>query len=87
MNHPVDTAIRNAVETAITDSLMRVTIEKRLYTVRQAAVYLGRSRDAVARMVREGHLQITSHDSKILIDVLEMDSYCQKTRHRHEAAA
>ncbi len=83
----IDDAIRTAVGEAITDALRNVTVEKRLYTIAEAAVYLGRSRDAVARMVREGHLSVTSHDSRILIDVLELDEYCERVKHLHEAAA
>ncbi len=83
----LDAAIRNAVESAITDSLKRVVVEKRLYSLAEAARYLGRSKEAVGRMVRQGHVQVTSHDSKILIDVLELDRYCARVKHHHEAVA
>ena len=83
----IDEAIREAVQSAITDSLKSVMVEKRLYSLPEAARYLGRSKEAIGRMVRQGHVQVTSHDSKILIDVLELDRYCERVRHYHEAAA
>ena len=83
----IDKAIRDAVQSAITDSLKGIIVEKRLYSLEQAAQYLGRSREAVGRMVRAGHLKVASHDSKILIDILDLDCYCERVKHYHETAA
>ncbi len=49
------------------------SFEKRLFTVEEAAEYLGRSPNAVKLMVARGKLPVTKIDSKIQLDRRELD--------------
>ncbi len=85
--YSLDDHIKEIVGKALSEQLQGLTVKKRLYTVAEAAEYLGRTEKAVRTLVRDGYLSVTSHDGAIRIDSKDLDEYCVKYKHQHEAAA
>lgn len=55
-------------------------ISKRLFTVREASVYLGRSPHAIREMQWSGKLPYIKDGKRILFDVRDMDTWIEKNR-------
>ena len=64
------------------DNPVRV-IPKRLYSVDDAAIYLGRSVWAVREMVWAGKIPCIRDGRRILMDVNDMDSWIEENRTRY----
>lgn len=56
---------------------MSEEIFKRLYTVREAARYLGISRWSVRALIASGKLQCVRQGRRILVDILDMNRYIE----------
>lgn len=56
--------------------------EKRLYSIPEAARYLGRSRWALREMIWAGKLPIVRDGRRILLDVGDMDDWIEKNKTR-----
>lgn len=50
----------------------------RLLSIDRAALYIGRTPTAVREMVRCGKLKPVRHDSRIMLDVLDLDAWIEK---------
>ena len=48
-------------------------VQQRLFTVEQAAIYLGRSETAVRQLIQKGTLPVTKIDGKVQIDRAALD--------------
>jgi excisionase family DNA binding protein len=53
-------------------------VRPRLLTVDQAAVYIGRSRDAVQHMVSSGKVPTIRADRRVFIDVEDLDRWIRE---------
>ncbi len=59
-------------------------IEKRLYSLKEAAVYLGRTECAVREMLYAGKLPFVRDGKRILLDIKDMDEWIEKQKTRFE---
>jgi hypothetical protein len=57
------------------------TVPKRLFDLREASVYLGRTLRGVEHMVDRGAIQVTKIDGKRQIDRVELDKLIEKSTH------
>jgi excisionase family DNA binding protein len=55
---------------------------KRLYSIPEAAFYLGRTVDALREMIWAGKLQIVRDGKRILLDVRDMDTFIEQNKSR-----
>ncbi len=60
--------------------LIPKTVRHRLYTIRDAAVYLGRSEWVVAEMVRTGKLPYVPDGKRKYVDIHDLDEYVAKNK-------
>ena len=61
---------------------MAELVSKRLYSVKEAGRYLGRSPWAIRHLIWEGHLPEVRQGRRVMIDVLDMDRFIE--RHKRE---
>ena len=59
-------------------------IQKRLYNLKEASVYLGRSVWAVREMIWAGKLPYVKDGRRILLDIKDMDEWIEKSKTRFE---
>lgn len=52
--------------------------QKRLYSIKEASVYLGRSVDAAREMIWAGKLPLFRADRRIYLDIYDMDEWIEK---------
>ena len=57
-------------------------IEKRLYTLDEAATYLGRSTWSVRRLIWNGDLPQVRAGGRVHVDVRDMDMFIEKFKER-----
>lgn len=62
---------------------MSETVSKRLYSVKEAGRYLGRSPWAIRHLIWEGHLPQVRQGRRVMVDVMDMDQFIAK--HKREA--
>jgi excisionase family DNA binding protein len=55
---------------------------KRLYSIKEAALYLGRSECAVREMIWAGKLPYVKDSKRILLDIYDMDKWIEKNKTR-----
>lgn len=54
------------------------TVSKRLYSVKEAARYLGRSPWAIRQLIWDGHLPQVRQGRRVMVDVMDMDRFIEK---------
>lgn len=57
---------------------MSETVSKRLYSVKEAGRYLGRSPWAIRHLIWEGHLPQVRQGRRVMVDVVDMDQFIEK---------
>ena len=57
-------------------------VKPRLLTVDQAAVYLGRTKEAVQHMVSSSKLPAVRSDRRVFVDVLDLDAWIEDNKQR-----
>ena len=57
---------------------------KRLYTVKEAAVYLGRTDWGVREIIWKGLVPEVRHGRKIYIDVLDLDRFIERNKRERQ---
>jgi excisionase family DNA binding protein len=57
-------------------------VRPRLLTVEQAAVYVGRSKDAVHHMIASGKLPTVRADRRVFIDMRDLDAWIEEHKQR-----
>ena len=57
---------------------MSETISKRLYSVKEAGRYLGRSPWAIRHLIWEGYLPQVRQGRRVMVDVVDMDQFIAK---------
>ncbi len=55
-----------------------VAITKRLYTIPEAGIYLGRSKWSIRRLIWNGDLPSVRPDRRVLVDVRDMDAFIEQ---------
>lgn len=53
---------------------------KRLYSIKEAAVYLGRSEWTMAEIVRSGRISYISDGKRKFIDVLDLETWIMRNK-------
>lgn len=64
--------------------IQKVRPAKRLYSIKEASVYLGRSVCAVREMIWAGKLPYIKDGRRILLDLYDMDEWIEKSKERFE---
>jgi excisionase family DNA binding protein len=59
-------------------------VTKRLYSINEASIYLGRSVWAVREMLWAGKLPCIKDGRRILLDIKDMESWVEKNKIRFE---
>ena len=59
-----------------------VPVKPRLLTVDQAAVYIGRTKEAVQHMISSSKLPSVRSDRRVFVDVLDLDAWIQDNKQR-----
>ena len=62
------------------DNQQTATLPKRLYSVKEASIYLGRSECAVREMIWAGKLPFIKDGRRILLDIKDMDEWIEKNK-------
>ena len=62
---------------------MSETVSKRLYSVKEAGRYLGRSPWTIRRLIRDGVLREVRQGRRVMVDLVDMDLFIEK--HKREA--
>ena len=57
-------------------------MKPRLLTVDQAAVYIGRTKEAVQHMISGGKLPTVRPDRRVFVDVLDLDAWIEDNKRR-----
>jgi excisionase family DNA binding protein len=55
-------------------------VQKRLLSVEEAAVYLGRSKEAVQHMIASGKLPVVKSDRRVFLDVKDLDQWIERSK-------
>jgi excisionase family DNA binding protein len=55
-------------------------VQKRLLSVEEAAVYLGRSKEAVQHMIASGKLPVVKSDRRVFLDVKDLDQWIDRCK-------
>jgi len=53
---------------------------KRLYTLKEAGFYLGRSEYSIRSLIWSGGLPVVKHGKKQWVDILDLDSYVERNK-------
>ena len=53
-------------------------VSKRLYNVKEAARYLGRSPWTIRRLIRDGHLREVRQGRRVMLDIVDLDQFIEK---------
>jgi excisionase family DNA binding protein len=64
------------------DNPLRDTLNKRLYNLKEAAVYLGRSVWAVREMLWAGKMPYVKDGKRILVDIQDMNAWIDRSKTR-----
>lgn len=57
---------------------MSETVSKRLYSVKEAGRYLGRSPWTIRRLIRDGCLREVRQGRRVMLDLVDMDLFIEK---------
>ena len=58
--------------------MMSEAVSKRLYSVKEAGRYLGRSPWTIRRLIRDGVLREVRQGRRVMIDLVDMDLFIEK---------
>jgi excisionase family DNA binding protein len=75
-------AERVAVKVAERTQQGSAPVKPRLLTVEQAAVYIGRTKEAVQHMISSSKLPSVRSDRRVFVDVLDLDAWIQDNKQR-----
>jgi len=64
-------------------SLPKEPLRKRLLTVKETSVYLGRSIPAIRELIWAGKLPIVRPDRRIFLDVYDLDKWIEQNKTRY----
>jgi len=58
--------------------MMGETVSKRLYSVKEAGRYLGRSPWTIRRLIRDGVLREVRQGRRVMLDIMDLDQFIEK---------
>jgi len=58
----------------------RVTLQKRLLTVQEASIYLGRSIPSIRELIWNGSLPIVREGRRIHLDIIDLDRWIEQRK-------
>ncbi len=58
-------------------------VSKRVYTVKEAAHYLGRTIHAVRYMIRQGKFAHIKDGRRVMLDIKDLESWIEKSKELH----
>jgi excisionase family DNA binding protein len=58
--------------------MMSEAVSKRLYNIKEAGRYLGRSPWTIRRLIRDGVLREVRQGRRVMIDLVDMDLFIEK---------
>ena len=64
----------------------QVKQNKRLYTIPEAAMYLGRSTWSVRRLIWDGEIPAVRAGGRVHVDVQDMDSFIDRNKVKEESS-
>ena len=64
------------------DTIQNGRPSKRLYSIKEASIYLGRSVYAVREMIWAGKLPYIKDGRRILLDIYDMDEWIERNKTR-----
>lgn len=64
----------------VREELERQPVQPRLFTVKQAAKYLGRSPDALYHLIRNAPLPSVRADGRVMLDRRDLDKYIEDNK-------
>ncbi len=81
-------ALMDALATRVADEVCArlsqvsagATVRTRLMTIDQAAVYLGRTKEAVEHMIASGKLPTVRSDRRVFLDVRDVDRWIEQNK-------
>jgi hypothetical protein len=73
--------LSSAIASRIRQDLVAASQPKRLMTLEETAIYIGRSPGAVEQMIKRGSLPVTKIDGKRQIDRIELDRIIHDSTH------
>jgi excisionase family DNA binding protein len=59
-------------------------LQKRLYNLKKAAIYLGRTVGAVREMLWAGKMPYVRDGKRVLLDIRDMDEWIEKSKTRYK---
>ena len=57
---------------------MSEAVSKRLYSVKEAGRYLGRSPWTIRRLIREGFLREVRQGRRVMLDIVDLEQFVEK---------
>ena len=57
-------------------------LSKRLYDLKEAAIYLGRPVFSVRTLIWNGALPVIKDSRKLYVDIVDMDTYIERNKER-----
>ena len=62
--------------------MMPSPLSKRLYDLKEAAIYLGRPVFSVRTLIWNGALPVIKDSRKLYVDIVDMDTYIERNKER-----
>ena len=59
-------------------------VTKRLYSIKEAAEYLGRTEHALRSLIHNGKVPIVRIDRRIQLDINDLDDLIEKNKYRYD---
>jgi hypothetical protein len=56
-------------------------VAQRLFTVGQAAVYIGRTKAATQHLIESGRIPTVRADARLFLDVRDLDAWIERNKH------
>jgi excisionase family DNA binding protein len=72
--------VSNGFESGRNTPRTALSLPKRLYTINEAAHYLGRSAWAVREMLWAGKIPYIKDGRRVLVDIKDMDAWIERTK-------
>lgn len=68
------------VQSEVKQVVVQASLAKRLYSLHEAAIYLGRSTWSVRRLIWKGELPSVRAGGRVHVDVNDLDAFVEKNK-------
>lgn len=72
--------VADIARVVVREELERQPVQPRLFTVKQAAKYLGRSPDALYHLIRNAPLRSVKADGRVMLDRQDLDKWIEDNK-------